>query len=274
MSVKLWRRLTRSKERRMNIGICRGDLLEFKVIISEGGKTYQKEIKGDEAARLVGLRIGEVFDGGLIGESGQLQITGGTDRDGFPMRRGIPGSRRLKILVRGGSGFIPRTAGERRKKMVRGDTICEETVQINTKVIAVKGEKKKVTPEGEAEEVKVEEEVKEVKEKKVKKKEKVEEVKVEEEVKEVKEKKVKKKEKVEEEKAEKEPEVKEEPGERAIPLTKVKGIGKKTSDLLITAGVSSVQEFLQTDTAKLAKKTGMSTAKLEKMKADAQELMG
>jgi len=160
--------------------------MEFKVIISDGAKTYQKEIKGEEAARLVGLRIGETFNGNLIGESGTLQITGGTDKDGFPMRRGITGSRRIKILVKGGPGFIPQKAGERRKKMVRGDTISENIVQINTKVTTeIKPkkpavEKKEVKEEVEkvVEEEKVEKEVKEEVEKVV------EEEKVEKEVKE------------------------------------------------------------------------------------------
>lgn len=225
----------------MNSGICRGDLVEFKVIISDGGTTYQKEIKGEEAARLVGLRIGEVFSGGLIGESGTLQITGGTDRDGFPMRKGIPGPRRIKILVRGGTGFCPKRDGERRKKRVHGDTISETIVQINTKMV------KKEKPE--KEEVK-----EEVKEKEIEK-----------------EKKPRAKPKVEAEK--KVEEVKEEGG-RPIALTKVSGIGKKTVEQLNAAGITSVQEFVVADAVKLAKKTGLSVEKIEKLKAEAQELMG
>ncbi|MBU7016333.1 MAG: hypothetical protein HXS44_02395 [Theionarchaea archaeon] len=208
--------------------------MEFKVIISEGGKTYQKEIKDEEASRLVGLRIGEVFDGQLIGESGQLQITGGTDKDGFPMRRGIPGSRRLKILVRGGPGFIPKTSGERKKKRVRGDTISEDTVQINTKVVAIPKEKKVKARE-------VEVEVKEKAEEEAKEKVKVEE---------------------------------EKPPERAIPITKVRGIGKKTAEQLAAAEITSVQEFLEADITKLAKKTGLTPEKIKKLKEEALELVG
>jgi small subunit ribosomal protein S6e len=220
----------------MSSGIYRGDLLEFKVIISEGGKTYQKEIKDEEASRLVGLRIGEVFNGQLIGESGQLQITGGTDKDGFPMRRGIPGSRRLKILVRGGPGFIPKASGERKKKRVRGDTISEDIVQINTKVVAKLKEKKVKVEEGEAEgEEKAEGEA-----------EAEEKVKAEEESSE----------------------------ERAVPITKVKGIGKKTAEQFAVAGITSVQEFLDADITKLAKKTGLTPEKIEKLKKDALELVG
>lgn len=214
--------------------------MEFKVIISDGGKTHQKEIKGEEAVRLVGLRIGEVFDGQLIGESGQLQVTGGTDKDGFPMRRGIPGSRRMQILVRAGPGFIPKSAGERRKKRVRGDTISEDIVQINTKVLSKPKKKEKEV------------------------KEKIEEV--EEKV---------AKEEIEEEKATKEEIKEEKPAEeRTIPISKVRGIGKKTADLFATAGINSVQDFLEADVAKLAKKTGLSPAKIEKMKENALELVG
>jgi len=259
--------------------------LEFKVIISDGGNTYQKEIKGEEAARLVGLRIGEIFDGGLIGEPGELQITGGTDKDGFPMKRGIPGSRRAKILMKKGPGFIPRSAGERRKKQVRGDTISEDIVQINTTVVKKKEKKKK-------KEEKVEEEIKEIEVKEVK--EEIKEIEVKEvkeeikeiEVKEVKKKKeVKPKKKVEKEKPE--PEVKpkkkvkkpaEKPAEKVeaepIGLTKVRGIGKVTADQLSAAGITSVQEILKADTEKLAKKTGLSTKQIENLKASAQELMG
>lgn len=243
--------------------------MEFKVIISDGGNTYQKEIKGDEAARLVGLRIGEVFDGGLIGESGQLQITGGTDKDGFPMRRGIPGSRRAKILVRGGPGFIPKRAGERRKKQVRGDTISEDIVQINTKMIKKKVKKKEIKPTIEVEEEKAEEIVKEVEEKKEKKVKKVKKVKAKKEKKEKVEKPKEVKKEIEEKPAAEKP-----AEERPIPLTKVRGIGKKTADVFTTAGITSVQEFLEADVAKLAKKTGLSITKIEKMKANAQEEMG
>ena len=224
--------------------------MEFKVIISDGGKTHQKEIKGEEAVRLVGLRIGEVFDGQLIGESGQLQVTGGTDKDGFPMRRGIPGSRRMQILVRAGPGFIPKSAGERRKKRVRGDTISEDIVQINTKVLSKPKKKEK----------EVKEKIEEVEEKVAK--EEIEEEKVA-------------KEEIEEEKVAKEEIKEEKPAEeRTIPISKVRGIGKKTADLFATAGINSVQDFLEADVAKLAKKTGLSPAKIEKMKENALELVG
>lgn len=136
------------------------------------------------------------------------------------MRKGIPGARRVKILMKGGPAFIPKEDGERRKKQVRGDTISEYIVQVNTKIIQ-KGEKV----------------VKEAK-------------------------------KVEEKKEEEKPEA-----ERPISLTKVPGIGKKTADQLEVAGVTSVQEFLAADIAKLSKKTGLTLEKIEKLKEEAVKVM-
>ncbi len=254
--------------------------MEFKVIISDGGSTYQKEIKGEEAARLVGLRIGEQFDGGLIGESKTLQVTGGTDKDGFPMRRGIVGSRRIKVLLRGGPGFNPKRDGERRKKRVRGDTISEDTVQINTKVVAErekKAKKKKVEEKVEVEKPTKPKEKKVEVEKPTKPKEKEKKV----EAKKAKEEKPKeaKEEKPKEAKEEKPKEAKEEKPkakaeERIVPLTKVRGVGKKTADLLTTAGVTSAQELFEADTAKLSKKTGLTANQIEKLKAAAEEVVG
>ena len=71
---------------------------------------------------------------------GTLQITGGSDKDGFPMKKGVYGSRRMKLLLAGGIGYNPKDEGVRRKKRVRSDTISEEIVQINTKVLGAKKE--------------------------------------------------------------------------------------------------------------------------------------
>jgi small subunit ribosomal protein S6e len=260
--------------------------LEFKVIISDGDHTYQKEIRGDEANRLVGLRIGEDFDGSLIGESGTLQVTGGTDKDGFPMRRGIIGPRRTKVLLKGGPGFNPIRAGERRKKRVRGDTISEDIVQINTKVI--KKKKKKLEPKKEVEKPKEEKpkpkkEVEKPKEEKPKPKKEVEKPKEEK----PKEEKPKPKKEVEipEKKAEIKPEKpepkkekpkpkKEKPKEELIPIKKVRGIGKVTAEKLTSAGISSAQDLLVAKTEELAAKTDLSEKQVENLKESAEELMG
>ncbi|NIQ32265.1 MAG: 30S ribosomal protein S6e, partial [Nitrososphaeria archaeon] len=58
-----------------------------------------------------------VIDGAVVGLSGhKVQITGGSDKDGFPMRRNVHGGVRRKIILGGGVGFNPSNNGERRRK--------------------------------------------------------------------------------------------------------------------------------------------------------------
>jgi small subunit ribosomal protein S6e len=115
----------------------------FKIVVSdpETRKSYQLEIEQSKALGLVGKKIGEEFNGDLIGLPGYtLKITGGTDKDGFPMHPSVEGAVRKKVLLSGPPGFHPRKKGERRRKTVRGNTISEDIAQVNMKVIK-KGEK-------------------------------------------------------------------------------------------------------------------------------------
>jgi len=111
---------------------------EFKVVISDpkSGKAEQVEVKGEQAARLVGMKIGDVFDGSLVGKPGvKLKIRGGSGRAGEPMRPDVHGGVKKYVLLSGPPGFHPREKGERRRKLVRGNVITEEIVQINTVIV-------------------------------------------------------------------------------------------------------------------------------------------
>ncbi len=99
-------------------------------------KAWQIHVKGAAAERLIGHRIGEVVDGSIVGLPGvQLKITGGSDNSGFPMHPGVPGGVKKKVLLSGPPGFHPREKGERRRKTVRGNTIVEDIVQVNTRIV-------------------------------------------------------------------------------------------------------------------------------------------
>lgn len=63
----------------------------------------------------------------------ELQITGGSDYCGFPMRKGILGQRK-KITILGGIGFKGAGKGIKRRKTVCGHKIHERISQINLKV--------------------------------------------------------------------------------------------------------------------------------------------
>ena len=115
----------------------------FKIVVSdpETRKSYQLEVDQSKATGLIGKKIGEEFNGDLIGLPGYiLKITGGTDKDGFPMHPSVPGSVKKKVLLSGKPCFHPRKKGERKRKTVRGNTISADIVQINVKV-SKKGEK-------------------------------------------------------------------------------------------------------------------------------------
>lgn len=115
----------------------------FKLVVSDPKtrKTYQKEISKGESG-LFGRKIGDTMKGDLLGLKGyELKITGGSDKQGFPMRPDMKGVGRKRSLLTGRPGFHPSRQGEKKRKSVRGNTISEEIVQVNTKVIKEGGKK-------------------------------------------------------------------------------------------------------------------------------------
>lgn len=110
----------------------------MKLVISDPktGKSYQTDLEKGREAAAVGKKIGEAIDGGQFGAAGySLEITGGSDSSGFPMRRDISGGRKIAVLLTKGVGCNSKKRGERRKKTVRGNTVTDDTVQLNLKVV-------------------------------------------------------------------------------------------------------------------------------------------
>jgi small subunit ribosomal protein S6e len=113
-------------------------MAKFKIIVSdpETGTSKVVELEESRAAPLIGRKIGEVIEGSVVDLSGhKLQITGGSDKDGFPMRQNVHGGVRRQVILSGGVGFNPQMKGERRRKTVRGDVITDEIVQLNMKIM-------------------------------------------------------------------------------------------------------------------------------------------
>ena len=112
-------------------------MVEFKVVVNDtkNGKSYQIPVSGHHANSLIGKKIGDEVDGIFISLPGyKLQITGGTDKDGFAMRKDLPGMMRRRILLSDSKGFHEIEHGMRKKKSMRGNTIGQDVVQINMKV--------------------------------------------------------------------------------------------------------------------------------------------
>jgi small subunit ribosomal protein S6e len=126
-------------------------MAKFKVIVSdpEDGTSKVVEIEEARAVSLIGRKIGEIVDGAALDlPAYKLQIMGGSDKDGVPMRPSVHGGVRRNVVLGGGAGFKPSEKGQRRRKMVRGNVISDEIVQINTKIVEKpkKSAERKVEP--------------------------------------------------------------------------------------------------------------------------------
>ena len=112
-------------------------MADFQVSVADpdDGATYQFEVDGQDANRFMGRSIGDAVDGSAVGLSGyELEITGGSDTAGRPMRGDVRGPNLKAVLLTGGTGFNPTRDGERKRVTVRGREVSDETRQINAKI--------------------------------------------------------------------------------------------------------------------------------------------
>ncbi|MCK4428960.1 MAG: 30S ribosomal protein S6e [Candidatus Aenigmarchaeota archaeon] len=105
----------------------------MKAVVSMNGKSFQKEM---DLNAVQGKILGDKISGDIIGLEGyELQVTGGNDKQGFPMRRGVAGAVRKRFVLSEGTGYRTERKGVRRRKGIRGEVISEETAQVNMKVL-------------------------------------------------------------------------------------------------------------------------------------------
>ena len=109
-------------------------MVEVRFVINDvkTGKTYQKAL---EEETLVGKKIGDVVSGDFLGLEGyELQIRGGSDFAGFPLRRDVDGPVRKKALIGSGVGVKVDRKGMKKRKTVCGNQVTNKTAQINLAV--------------------------------------------------------------------------------------------------------------------------------------------
>lgn len=114
-------------------------MAEFTVVVGdpETGATYQREAADQDANRFLGRSIGEEVDGDAVGLEGYtLEITGGSDAAGRPMRSDVAGPNLKEVLLTGGTGYNPARDGERKRLTVRGRQVSDEVSQINASIVA------------------------------------------------------------------------------------------------------------------------------------------
>jgi len=111
-------------------------MVDYKLTINDSktGKSYKKEFQDNDKV-FQNAKIGDKVIGDAFEMSGyELEITGGSDNCGFPMRKDIPVSRK-KILTVEGVGVKLKNKGIRQRKTVCGNKITENIAQINLKIL-------------------------------------------------------------------------------------------------------------------------------------------
>lgn len=110
----------------------------FKLVINDPatGKSFNFEVTGHHAQNFLNKKIGDQVDGINANLPGyKLQITGGSDKAGFPMRADFEGTTRRRLLLTEGVGYHPTDyPGKRKRQSVRGNRISAEILQVNLKV--------------------------------------------------------------------------------------------------------------------------------------------
>ena len=100
------------------------------------GNSQRVELEDERMPPLMGVRIGQVIDGTIANLPGhRIQLTGGTDRDGIPMRPDVHGGAKARIILSGGVGYKPKKKGERKRVVVRGNTVSADTTFLNFKIV-------------------------------------------------------------------------------------------------------------------------------------------
>ena len=109
-------------------------MVNFKLTVSDiKGKSVTKELKDAESNPLLGLQIGSETDAAIVGLSGKLRITGGSDKSGVPMRGDFHSPARKYVLLTKGVGLKDTEKGLRKRKLIRGNMISDEIFQVNCK---------------------------------------------------------------------------------------------------------------------------------------------
>ncbi|KJP85247.1 hypothetical protein AK88_05116 [Plasmodium fragile] len=114
----------------------------MKLNISNPLNNVQKSIEIDDEKKLLPFmekRIGNVVPGDSIGEEflGYVfRITGGNDKQGFPMMQGVLTNNRVRLLFKKGMKcYRPRKKGEKRRKSVRGCIVGQDLSALNLTLV-------------------------------------------------------------------------------------------------------------------------------------------
>ena len=119
----------------------------MKINIASTTTGLQKLIEIDDEKTLQQFydrRMAQEVDGSILGEEFTgyvMRITGGNDKQGFPMKQGVLTNTRVRLLLsKGLTCYRPRRTGERKRVSVRGCIVGHDIAVLNL-VITKRGEK-------------------------------------------------------------------------------------------------------------------------------------
>lgn len=118
--------------------------MKFNISYPQTGQQKLIEINDEAKYRpFMDKHIGEEVEGSSLGDEYKgyvFKISGGNDKQGFPMKQGILTSNRVRVLLKKGEKcYRPRRTGERKRKSVRGCITSNELCVLDL-VIVKKGD--------------------------------------------------------------------------------------------------------------------------------------
>ncbi|KAI6646518.1 40S ribosomal protein S6 [Oopsacas minuta] len=119
--------------------------MKLNIAYPPNGTQKLLELETDEEYRpFIDKRISQEVSGDSLGKIWKgytFRITGGNDKEGFPMKQGILTNGRVRLLLNKNSGcYRPKRSGERRKKSVRG-CIVDKNLSVLNLIVVKRGEK-------------------------------------------------------------------------------------------------------------------------------------
>jgi len=117
--------------------------MKLNIAYPASGSQKVFEIEDEKKLRIFyDKRISQEVDASSLGDEWKgyyFRISGGNDKQGFPMKQGVLTNQRVRLLLaKGHSCYRPRRTGERRRKSVRG-CIVDGNLAVLSLVIVKKG---------------------------------------------------------------------------------------------------------------------------------------